>query len=103
MHSRTLLARVERAEQLAKTKTKFSPDCVCWPDNELPFFAFDIEQEIAAGVRCPIHGKRTTFVFQRLFLPAWRREKEVIRHQLRSPQYQKAWNASFPADRWPAE
>ena len=53
MHSRTLLARVQRAEQLAKAKTKFSRDCICWPENELPFFGFDIEREIAVGLDCP--------------------------------------------------
>ncbi|SRR6266849_7377743 len=57
MHSRTLLARVERAEQLAETKTKFSADCICWPENELPFFGFEIEREIAAQVECPVHGE----------------------------------------------
>jgi hypothetical protein len=103
MYSRTLLARVERVEQLAKAKTKFLPDCICWPDNEQPFFGFDIEREIAAAVKCPIHGERTHLIFQRLFLPAWRREREAIRRPLLSPQYQKAWNASFPPELWPAE
>lgn len=103
MHSQTLLARVERAEQLVNTKAKFSPDCICWPENEHPFFGFDIEREIAAEVKCPIHGERTTLIFQRLYLPDWRRERETIRRPLLSPQYQKAWNASFPPELWPAE
>jgi hypothetical protein len=38
MQSRTLLARIERAEQLTKMKMNFSPDCICWPDDEYPFF-----------------------------------------------------------------
>jgi hypothetical protein len=103
MHSLTLLARIERAEQLAKTRTQFSSDCICWPENEPPFFGFDIEREIAARVKCPIHGERTTLIFQRLFLPTWRREREAIRRPLLSLQYQKAWNASFPPELWPAE
>lgn len=103
MNSQTLLARVERAEQLTKTKTNFSPECICWPDNEYPFFGFDIEREIAAGVKCPVHGERATVLFQRLYLPAWRRERGRNAWSHRSPQYQKAWKASFPPERWPAE
>src|SRR5438874_13512850 len=75
MHSRTLLARVERAEQLATTKTKFSSDCICWPENELPFFGFDVEREIAVGVECPVHGKRCFWRLYHLYIPKWFREK----------------------------
>jgi hypothetical protein len=103
MRKRTLLARIERVEQLAKVKTKFSPGCVCFPDKEPPFFGFSIEEAIAAKVTCPIHGKRTYLRFLRLYLPAWRRENEKIQRSRLSPQYQKAWNASFPPHLWPAE
>jgi hypothetical protein len=103
MYSRMLLARIERAEQLAKTSTKFSPDCICWPENELPFFGFDIEREIAAQVKCPVHGKRTFWRILHLYIPKWRRENQQKRLSSRSPQYQKAWNASFPPELWPAE
>jgi hypothetical protein len=103
MYSRTLLARVERAEQLAKTKTKFSPDCICWPENELPFFGFNVEREIAAGVECPVHGKRSFWRLCHLYIPKWLRENQQKRLSRRSPQYQKAWNASFPPELWPAE
>jgi hypothetical protein len=98
MHSRTLLARIERAEQLTKMKTKFSPDCICWPENEFPFFGFDIEREIAAQVECPVHGKRSFWRVYHLYIPKWLREKEPARLLRRSPQYQKAWNASFPPE-----
>jgi hypothetical protein len=103
MQTRTLLARIERVEQLATLKTKFSPGCVCFPEREPPFFGFSIEEAIAAKVTCAIHGKRTYFRFHRLYLPAWRRENEKIRRSSMSPQYQKAWNASFPPHLWPAE
>jgi hypothetical protein len=103
MHSRTLLARIERAEQLTKMKTKFSPDCICWPENEYPFFGFDIEREIAARVECPVHSKRSFWRVYHLYIPKWLREKEPARLLRRSPQYQKAWNASFPPELWPAE
>ncbi len=103
MHSRTLLARIERAEQLTKMKTKFSPDCICWPENEYPFFGFDIEREIAARVECPVHSKRSFWRVYHLYIPKWLREKEPARLLCRSPQYQKAWNATFPPELWPAE
>jgi hypothetical protein len=103
MHSRTLLARIERTEHLTKVKTNFSPDCICWPDNEYPFFGFDIEREIASRVKCSVHGERPTMIFRRLYLPAWRRERESLRRSRLSPQYQKAWDASFPPELWPAE
>jgi hypothetical protein len=103
MHSRTLLARIERAEQHAKTKTLFSADCICWPVNERPFFDFDIERKIAAQVECPVHGKRSFWLVYNLYVPKWFREKQQERFSRRSPQYQKAWNASFPPELWPAE
>ena len=103
MHSRALLARVERAEQLAEAKTKFSPECICWPENEFPFFGFDIEREIAALVECPVHGERSFWRVYHLYIPKWFREKEPERRLRRSSQYQKAWNASFPTELWPAQ
>ncbi len=61
-----------------------------------------MELEIAARVKCPIHGDRSrTWGF--LFSPKWHREREEIRGEGLSPQFQKAWLASFPADLWPAE
>jgi len=103
MHSRTLVARIERAEQVAKTKTQFSPDCICWPESERPFFGFDIEREIATQVKCPVHGKRSFWLVYHLYIPKWLREKQKERFSRRTPQYQKAWNASFPPELWPAE
>src|SRR5437588_9021337 len=103
MHSRTLLVRVERAEQLAKTKTNFSPDCTCWPDNEPPFFGFAVMREIAAQVECPVHGKRSFTPLRHLYAAKWLRERQQQYLSLRSPQCQEAWNASFPPELWPAE
>jgi hypothetical protein len=38
--------RIERAEQAAKEKSKHSAECICFPENEPPFFAFEIELEL---------------------------------------------------------
>jgi hypothetical protein len=35
-------------------------------------------------------------------MAVWRREKEPARRQTLSPQYRKAWEASFPSEFWPA-
>jgi hypothetical protein len=102
MLSRTFEKRIERAEQMAKMKGRFSPGCICFPANEQPFFGFPIEEKITTEVRCPLHGERFMHFF-RLYVPPWRRESERKRWAGRSEQFQKAWLASFPSELWPAE
>ena len=63
MTTRTQLRRVERAEQAAKTHLRFSPDCLCLPDDEQPEFRWQVEAEIAASVLCPLHGLRFKVVY----------------------------------------
>ena len=98
MGIRTLLKRIEQAEKALKARSIFSADCVCFPENEQPFFCFPSEEEIAAKVKCPLHGnrfRRTTF---HIHVAKWRLESEPIRRQRLSSQYQKAWLASFSKD-----
>ena len=102
MLSRTFEQRIERAEQIAKMKGRVSPDCICFPANEQPFFGFPIEEKIAAEVRCPLHGERFMHFF-RLYVPLWRRERERERWSRRSEQFRKAWLVTFPPELWPAE
>src|SRR5712692_2247166 len=52
---RTLLARIERAEQAVKARSRCSPDCICFLENEQPEFRWRAEAEIAADVPCPLH------------------------------------------------
>jgi hypothetical protein len=78
------------------------PDCSCFPEDERPFFGFPIESEIAAGVKCPMHGDRFKPMFY-LYVAKWRRQKEKTRRERLSSQYQRAWDASFPPALWPAE
>jgi hypothetical protein len=110
MQQRNLMARIRNAEKvadtalvLAKTETKFSPDCTCWPDNERPFFGSAVMREIAAQVECPLHGKRSFSPAYHLYAAKWFREKQQQYLSCRSQQYQKAWNASFTPELWPAE
>jgi len=77
-------------------------DCICFPENEQPFFGFPVEQEIAARVKCSLHGDRFRPMFH-LYVPKWRRENEKkVRWFRLSEQYHKAWSAGFPPDLWPA-
>ena len=102
MLSRTFEKRLQRAEQIAKTKGRVAPECLCFPANEPPFFGFPIEQQIAAKVKCPLHGERFK-PFYHIYVPGWRRESEKKRWHRLSEQYHKAWFASFPPELWPAE
>jgi hypothetical protein len=78
-------------------------DCICFPEKEQPFFCFPWEEDVAAKVKCPLHGDRFPQPVYVIYVSKWRREKEPARRQRLSPQYQKAWNASFPPELWPAE
>ena len=78
------------------------PQCICFPENEPPSFGFRVEFEIAARVKCPIHGDRSG-TWSSLYTAKWFRERQKIRREGLSPQFQKAWLASFPPDLWPAE
>ena len=102
MLNRTLQNRIERAELAAKAQSKYSPECICFPENEPPFFAFEIELEMLTRVKCPLHGERFKPMF-RLYVSRWLRVKQpqhLWTHH--SEQYRRAWFASFPTDLWPA-
>ena len=103
MLRRALVARIERAELAAKAEHRFSSECICFPENEPPFFAFEIELEMLARVKCPLHGERFTPRFH-IYVAKWLRAKQpqlIWTHH--SEQYRKAWFASFPPNLWPAE
>ena len=88
-------------EEAAKAQHKFSGDCICFPENEWPFFNFPVEQELAGKVKCPLHGERFKSLIH-IYVGKWRQKSEPRRRQLLSPQYRKAWDASFPPKLWPA-
>jgi hypothetical protein len=98
MGIRTLLKRIEQAEKALQARPIFSADCICFPENEPPFFCFPSEEEIGAKVKCPLHGNRFRQPMVHIYVAKWRREGEPKRRQRLSPQYQKAWLASFPED-----
>ena len=103
MRSQAFEKRLERAEQAAKAEHRFSVQCICFPENEPPFFAFEIKLEMLTRVTCPIHGQRFK-PFYRIYVARWLRLKQpqhLWTHH--SEQYRKAWFASFPPDLWPAQ
>src|SRR5579864_8143119 len=103
MKTRTLTARIERAEQAAEAQSRFSPECICFPADVQPFFGFPLEEQIAAKVKCPLHCDRFRPIFH-ISVPKWRRDNEKrVRWFRLSPQYHKAWKAAFPPNLWPAE
>jgi hypothetical protein len=103
MGIKTVLKRIERAEQVLKTQSIFSQDCICFPEKEQPSFHWRIELEIAAMVKCPLHGDRFKPLAM-FYVAEWlRKKREWFIATRRSAQYQKAWRASFPPGLWPAE
>jgi hypothetical protein len=93
---------MDRIEKAAKAESIFGTDCVCFPRDSPPRFHWEIEVEIAAKIKCPLHGQR----FERPFLiytAKWQREKrERLIEERMSEQFKKGWYASFPRDLWPA-
>ena len=78
--------------------------CICFPETEPPFFGFPIHGKVAFAVKCPIHGDRFKWPCFPMYVSKWVREN-IWDHMKanHSDQYQKAWNASFPPELWPAE
>jgi hypothetical protein len=102
MLNRTIENRIERAERAARAQSKFSPECICFPENEPPFFKTPLEMEIAAKLKCPSHGDRFPPQFF-VYVSEWLRAK-LWKHlwSHHTEQYRKAWFATFPESLWPA-
>ena len=75
MRVQGLERRIERAELAAKAQSKFSAQCICFPADEPPFFGFPLEEQIAAKVKCPMHGDRFKPTFH-IYVPKWRRDND---------------------------
>ena len=84
---------------------KNSPLCTCFPDDEQPFFPLESWHDIAAELKCPLHGDRFKPKGKyHSYVATWRWENEVTKRWPRlSAQFHKAWRASFPPGRWPED
>ena len=102
MRTGSLLRRIEKAEQILRARGIHSAECICFPQKESPSFSWPIEQELAARVKCPLHGDRFPPQFL-IYEAGWLRDKKWrLFWTHHSEQYRKAWFASFPPDLWPA-
>jgi hypothetical protein len=78
----------------------------CFPLGEPPTFHWMAEVETAAAVPCPLHGVRFDAIERPVVYEAkWHRPEDyaTVEWTYHSPQYSKAWRASFPPNLWPAD
>src|ERR1700704_2954369 len=100
----TLKHRIACLERASKARGYFDPACTCFPEKEQPFVGSQAELDIAAKVMCILHGERFQNKTVPIYVSKWLRDKlwDHLQSQ-HSPQYCKAWFASFPPHLWPAE
>ena len=71
-----------------------SLECICFPEDERPFFRTWTARTLAASVLCPVHGVRVEEAYY-VYVSSWRWESEVkLRWPRLSPQFHRAWGAS---------
>jgi hypothetical protein len=89
---------------------RFAEECICFPEDEPPKFAWRAEADIAAAATCPLHGQRFSRVADiiHVYRPRWFRERNPNFEETSedglffgSPQYVKAMRASLPPSQWP--
>jgi len=106
MDLKTRLRKLEQTMAEQKTPAVWDEACICFPADEPPAFYWLAEVEIAAAVRCPLHGMRfhaietPPFIYQSKWLR--RTDHTTLDCSGHSPQYSKAWRVGFPPDLWPA-
>jgi len=83
-----------------KERTWFSADCICFPENEPPLYAFGLEYLMLKRLKCPLHGERSVRL-NPIYVAQWVREKIPSFVERQSDQYRKAWFATFLPDLWP--
>ena len=106
MDLRSRLKKLEQTISEASTTAQHEEGCICFPPGEPPAFRWVAEVETAAAVRCPLHGMRFDAIDRPVvFLPKWARPEDyaTVDWPYHSPQYSKAWRASFPPNLWPAD
>ncbi len=94
--------RIERAELAAKGQSKYCPACICFPENEPPFFAFEIELEMLTRVKCPLHGERFKPMFRLTCPSGFGLSKHNISGPTTANNTEKPGLSSFPPELWPA-
>src|SRR5215471_7313949 len=50
--------RIRRLEKAMRTLSIVAPECICFPENEQPFFGQNYDRDLAFAVKWPLHGDR---------------------------------------------
>jgi hypothetical protein len=109
-----LKTRIRRLEDAAGSHSavqneRFAEECICFPEDEPPKFAWQVEADIAAAVTCSLHGQRFSRVADiiHVYRPRWARELQPDYEETSSdglffgsPQYVKAMRVSLPPERF---
>jgi len=74
MRTMHLLKRVDRIESFSRSKDSYPPECICFPENARPCFHWAAEVEIAARLKCPLHGDRFRPSIL-IYVSRWQRRK----------------------------
>jgi len=109
------IKKLEKAsQQREKVMSRFSEECICFPQGHAPQIPRVIKRNIAFSVKCPIHGDRFRWeeaqprIFRASYLEKSDWHRVLTRNWLNGwagprhipEQYCKAFLASFPADLW---
>jgi len=99
------MARIENAERVADaTLGRRSLEAASASEARVAVLRLSDRGEIAAEVKCPLHGERFKTPRFHIYVAKWLREKLWrLLYSRHSEQYRKAWFASFPPELWPAE
>jgi hypothetical protein len=106
MDLRSRLKKLEQDMIEPNTAPPHEEACICFPPGEPPAFHWMAEVETAAAVRCPLHGTRFDAIDEPVVYQArWLLPEDyaTVDWPNHSPQYSKAWRASFPPNLWPAD
>jgi hypothetical protein len=66
--------------------------------DERPFFLSLAEEQIAAAVKCPLHGKRFRGPHFHIYVSVRLPERQPLTLLQKSTQYQTVWFTAFPTD-----
>ncbi len=106
MDLRSRLKKLEQTVLEPNSTAQHEEGCICFPLGEPPAFHWMAEVETAAAVLCPLHGVRFDAIEKPVtFQAKWLRPRDyaTVEWTYHSPQYSKAWRASFPPNLWPAD
>jgi hypothetical protein len=106
MDLKTRLKKLEQDMTEPRISQQHEEECICFPADEPPAFHWVAEGETAAAVLCPLHGLRFHSIDKPVIYQAkWLLPEDYATADWpnHSPQYSRAWRASFAPGLWPAD